>query len=228
MSLQLDHLVVAAATIEAGAAWCEAVLGVAPGPGGRHAHMGTHNRLLKIASPAFPAAYLEIIAIDPAAPPPGRPRWFGLDDAAAAARTAAGPRLLHWVARSDALDAHRAGLSALGFDTGPAVPASRETPAGLLSWRTLVRDDGALLLEGALPTLIAWDGAHPTSRMADVPVALASLQVGGLPVPVRHLLGLTHDHASAGSPGLRCIDGPAPALQACLLTPRGPVTLTSG
>jgi hypothetical protein len=29
--------------------------------------MGTHNRLLSVASPEFPAAYLEIIAINPIA-----------------------------------------------------------------------------------------------------------------------------------------------------------------
>jgi hypothetical protein len=37
--------------------------------------MGTHNRLLKLGE----GFYLELIAIDPQAPPPGRPRWFGLD-----------------------------------------------------------------------------------------------------------------------------------------------------
>jgi hypothetical protein len=31
---QLDHLVVAARTLDEGVAWCEATLGVTPGPGG--------------------------------------------------------------------------------------------------------------------------------------------------------------------------------------------------
>ena len=43
-----DHLVVAARTLEEGAAWVEARLGVAPVPGGKHPTMGTHNRLLRI------------------------------------------------------------------------------------------------------------------------------------------------------------------------------------
>ena len=60
----VDHLVVAAATLAQGVAWCEATLGLTPGPGGKHPLMGTHNRLLKIATAAFPEAYLEIIAID--------------------------------------------------------------------------------------------------------------------------------------------------------------------
>ena len=67
----VDHLIVAAPSLDAGVAWCERTLGVTPGPGGQHPQMGTHNRLLKIASDAYPQAYLEIIAIDPAAPHPG-------------------------------------------------------------------------------------------------------------------------------------------------------------
>ena len=82
----VDHLVVMAASLAEGVAWCEATLGVTPGPGGEHPLMGTHNRLLRIASPAFPQAYLELIAIDPDAPALGRVRWFGLDDPALQAR----------------------------------------------------------------------------------------------------------------------------------------------
>ena len=54
MTLAVDHLVVAAASLAQGAAWCEATLGVTPGPGGTHVLFGTHNRLLKIATPTFP------------------------------------------------------------------------------------------------------------------------------------------------------------------------------
>ena len=57
---------VAAATLDAGRGLVRATLGVAPGAGGKHALMGTHNRLLTIASAAFPMAYLEIIAHRPA------------------------------------------------------------------------------------------------------------------------------------------------------------------
>ena len=87
-----DHLVVAAVSLDAGAAWCEATFGVAPVPGGRHAFMGTHNRLLAIGSAAYPGTYLEIIAIDPEAPATRRARWFGLDDPVVRDAIAAGPR----------------------------------------------------------------------------------------------------------------------------------------
>jgi hypothetical protein len=56
-----------AASLAEGVAWCEATLGVTPGPGGEHPLMGTHNRLLRIATPDFPNAYFEIIAINPVA-----------------------------------------------------------------------------------------------------------------------------------------------------------------
>ena len=70
-----DHLVLAARDLDRGGAWLEDRLGVALTAGGRHSRMGTHNRLLSLGE----NFYLELIAIDPQAPPPDRPRWFGLD-----------------------------------------------------------------------------------------------------------------------------------------------------
>jgi len=65
MHTQIDHLVIVAKTLEQGVQWCEQTLGITPSPGGEHTLYGTHNRLFKIASPANPMAYCEIIAIDP-------------------------------------------------------------------------------------------------------------------------------------------------------------------
>ena len=48
--LQLDHLVIGAATLAEGAAWCERVFGITPAAGGQHAFMGTHNLRFSIAS----------------------------------------------------------------------------------------------------------------------------------------------------------------------------------
>jgi len=219
MSSEVDHLVVAAHTLEQGVAWCEATLGVTPGPGGRHPLMGTHNRLLNIAgAPQFPRSYLEIIAIDPQAPAPGRRRWFGLDDPALQAALQQGPRLLHWVAGTRNLDMLRWGLVASGFDVGQTLAASRDTPSGRLASRITVRDDGQLLAGGALPTLIEWASAHPTEAMPASGVVLQSLLLRGLPAPAQALLR---------TPGVRQAEGPGPALQLQLQTPRGPVTLSS-
>lgn len=218
MSVTVDHLIVAAASLEQGVAWCEATLGVTPGPGGRHALMGTHNRLFKVAGPGFPGAYFEIIAIDPAAPPPGRARWFGLDDPGLQALIADGPRLVHFVARSTALGADRQGLLDAGHQPGAPVAASRETPAGTLSWEILVRDDGRLECGGALPTLIQWQGPHPTDRMADSGVILRALALHGVGERAGQVLRL---------PGVQLLPGAGPAITATFATPRGEIVLTS-
>lgn len=210
----VDHLVIAAASLDEGVAWCEATLGVTPGPGGRHAIFGTHNRLLKIASEAYPQAYLEIIAIDPQAPPPSRLRWFGLDEI----DLSAGPRLIHWVGRSPMLDMHRWGLITVGEPPGDPMTLSRETPQGLLQWQMLVPADGRLRCAGALPTLIQWQGAHPTDAMPPSGVTLKSLTLRRVPQRARDVLRLRGASAAAD-------DGPA--LQAILNTPRGDVTLST-
>lgn len=188
MSWLVDHLVVGAATLEQGAAWCESTLGVVPGPGGRHPLMGTHNRLLALPSEDFPRSYLEIIAIDPDAPEPGRRRWFDLDDAALRAALAAAPRLIHWVARCDDLDAECAALAAAGIGRGEPLEAQRDTPQGLLRWRIAVRPDGQRLCGGALPTLIEWGAVHPADHLPASPLRLVSLEVGALPGAALHRL----------------------------------------
>ena len=102
MSLQaeLDHLVVAADTLEQGADFVERILGIRPQPGGQHKPMGTHNLVLSLGE----RCYLEVIAIDPDLPKPERPRWFGLDGSNLHQRLRARPRLIHWVARTPDLD----------------------------------------------------------------------------------------------------------------------------
>lgn len=217
----VDHIVVAADSLAQGAAWCEEVLGVAPGPGGEHPLMGTHNRLLNISGEAFPRTFFEIIAVNPDAPPPGRARWFDLDTPALQALVREEPRLVHFVAQSpQAARAHRA-LAALGIDRGPLLRASRETPRGLLEWQISVRDDGQRLFYGGLPTLMQWDGIRPTDSMPASAVALESLTMHH---PRADDLGVAY--AAIGLAGVRAETGP-PNLVAALRTPRGVVHLES-
>ncbi len=183
--------------------------------------MGTHNRLLKIATPAYPNAYLEIIAINPMAAPPQRARWFGFDDAALHTRLQSSPQLIHMVARSTMLDMHRWGLITVGMKPGNPVAASRETPAGTLSWEILVADDGRLDCGGALPTLIQWKGPHPADRMPDSGVTLKSLSLHGVSDRARQVLRLPGVHVlPQGAPA-------SPAVVAVLATPLGDVVLSS-
>lgn len=173
--MELDHLVVAATDLASGVAWCERELGVTPAPGGVHPLMGTHNRLLQISSPRHPRAYLEIIAIDPAAAQPAQPRWFDLDQPALQqALLERGPGLIHWVARVPSLDAALAQMASEGIDAGRPVAASR----GAFSWRIALREDGRRLRRENLPTLIEWGAGsdHPSAHLPDVGVQLLSFE----------------------------------------------------
>lgn len=217
MTTELDHVVVVADSLAQGVAWCESTLGVTPGPGGRHVLMGTHNRLLALGGVNFPRAYFEIIAIDPEAPPPPRPRWFGMDqpDLRAAVREA--PRLVHVVARAPQIEMMRWGLVNLGLDPGAPLALERDTAQGKLAWRMLVRDDGAIACDGWLPTLIEWTGQqHPTDAMPASALSLAGVTLGGLPRPVQGQLRLR---------GVQLAD--TPGLSVMLDGPRGRVTLNA-
>jgi hypothetical protein len=219
MSLSLDHLAVSATTLEEGAAWVEKALGVPLAGGGKHPHMGTHNRLLSLACEAFPRAYFEIIAIDPEAPPPGRARWFGLDEPALQAALKTAPQLVQWVARTPELDTALAALARCGVDAGKALQASRVTPQGTLRWRFSARDDGRPLFDGALPMLIEWGGAHPADTMPPSGVTLGAFSLGAAdPEPLRQALQVLGARAPAPA---------SPALQVVLDTPRGRVVLSS-
>ncbi|MBT9553746.1 MAG: VOC family protein [Hydrogenophaga sp.] len=221
---QIDHLVVAARTLDEGVALCEATLGVVPGPGGEHALFGTHNRLLRLHSEQAPRAYLEIIAVNPLATPT-RPaplkRWFDLDDPTLRARLAQqGPQLVHWVASVPDIDAATARLRALGIERGPVIAASRPTPSGLLRWRISVRDDGQRLFDGALPTLIQWGDTHPAETMPVSGLALRGLTLHHPEAPrLRQALD------AIGLDAMAVAEAPA-ALTALLDTPLGPRTLT--
>ena len=221
---RIDHLVALADTLEQGAAWCERTLGVAPGPGGAHPLMGTHNRLLRLASVDHPLAYFEVIAPDPqaAGAQEGRSRWFDMDEPRVqAAVRGQGPRLAHWVVRVPDLRAALGALRGLGIERGEAVQASRMTPRGLLQWQISVRRDGQRLFDGCLPTLIEWGDVHPAAGLPDAGLTLRGVAVTH---PKARLLQRAFD--AVGLEGIAVGEGP-PNLCATLLNGRGPVRLES-
>ena len=222
MAARIDHLIVGAASLEEGVAWCEATLGVVPGPGGEHPLMGTHNRLLRVATVDYPRAYFEVIAVQPGRTPQRARRWFDLDDEGLRDRLRrGGPRLLHSVASVPDVEAALRSLQPLGIDRGEVVAASRETPRGLLQWRITVRPDGQRLFDGVLPTLIEWGATHPAAAMPESGVTL-------------HALSASHPEAARLRPAWEAIGldavgltAGAPCLRAVLDTPRGRTTLAS-
>ncbi len=157
--LTFDHLVIAAETLEEGVGHVQERLGVDIPFGGKHPLMGTHNHLMQLG----PEAFLEVIAIDPEAQA-SRPRWYALDDFAGP------PRLIHWVARVEAMsDAAR-----LGVDLGEALDVSR----GDLHWQLTVPQDGSMPYGGAFPSIIDWpEGMFPAPKMADMGCFLEQLVV---------------------------------------------------
>ena len=226
MATSLDHLVILAATLPEGVAWCEATFGVALAPGGEHPLMGTHNRLLNISSPAHPRAYLEVIAINPGATPAraaGARRWFDMDNEALQAQLhQSGPQLAHWVAQVPDITRAVAALAAQAIDRGRVLAASRPTPHGLLSWQISVRDDGQRLFGGCLPTLIEWGAVHPAAGMPPSGLALQSLAL-------KHprAAALSEACAAIGFAAIAIHSAAQPALEAVLSTPRGTLTLSS-
>ena len=206
-SCQLDHLTITTPTLAEGAAWVRDALGVNAAPGGKHPAMGTHNLLLRLGD----ALFLEIIAVDPDAPAPDRPRWFALD------QTQGGPSLSTWVARTGDIAAAGRAASALAA-LGPITPMGR----GARNWLITIPDDGSLPLGGAGPALIEWDaGPHPAAGMPDVGLSLNRLEVHH-PDPQRVEALLAAIGLDAPVSVVPIAAGAAPFLRACIDTPAGP------
>lgn len=200
----IDHLVIVAPDLETGARLVEHALGAAPLPGGGHPAMGTHNLLLGLGS-----EYLEVIAIDPSAPSPDRPRWFGLDRRGAEFD----PSLAAWVVRSPDI---AATLSASHVDLGKPVDVSR----GDLRWRISIPDAGDPPLGGLAPAVIEWDGRAPA--LPDSGIRLVSLTLAGPDAPA---LREVVEALRITAPVTVCEDL-FPSLIAAFDTPAGPRFIT--
>lgn len=186
--LTLDHLTLIAPSLEEGAAHVHACLGIDLPAGREHPDMGTHNRLLRLGD----GVYLEVIALNPAAPPPAQARWFGLDDQDAVREAwHRGHRLRGWVARTQQMDAvlaqhgHLLG-SKTQLSAGAAPPYFFAIPPG-----------GALPLAGLAPSMIdRGQRPPPIAAMPDLGAQLGSFTVEHPdPAMVRDLyaaLGIAH------------------------------------
>jgi glyoxalase-like protein len=166
--LKLDHLTVIAPSLAQGVLHVRSCLDLDVPFGQRHAYMGTHNHLLQLGD----MVYLEIVAVDPEANAPDRPRWFGLDDRDKVRRDwDEGRRLRGWVARTDDIDAVTAGRSDV-FGEKVALPAV--DPA----FDFTIPADGALPMDGAAPSIIDRRGRpRSMANIADLGVRLTSVSL---------------------------------------------------
>ena len=165
INTELDHLVVAASTLQEGVEYIEDLFCTRMAAGGEHATQGTHNRLLALSG----GAYLEVIAINPDAPGPQYPRWFDLDSAAMQIQLSRKPKLITWVARSTGLSEL---IEKLPFNLGEIQPMARRG----FKWKMTLSKDGKLYHEGVFPLLIEWLGdAHPVDSLPDCGCELISM-----------------------------------------------------
>ena len=154
--MRLDHLAIAAETLEDGVAWAEDRLGVSFQLGGKHTRYATHNRLLGLAD----GLYLEVIAVDPDATSDGA-RWFGLD-------TFVGPpRLVNWICETKDFDDFMFyGMRKVAMERGD------------LRWDIGVPFDGSLPMEGGFPTILQWyTDTPPGCSLAPSGCALSFLTI---------------------------------------------------
>jgi Glyoxalase-like domain len=160
MSTRRDHIVVVAHSLAVGSALVEQALSVAPDPGRKHSHMGTHNLPLSLGT----TFYLGAIAIDTDADGAMRPRRFGLDRFAP--QTIA--RLAVSVASSDDI------ASDAVLESGAGKAMRREER----SWRMTTTADGRTPLSCAAPLVIQRAGGpHPASLLPDRGSRLRELRI---------------------------------------------------
>lgn len=210
MSVEIDHLVVRAPSLEVGVEAVERRTGVRAAAGGAHPGMGTHNALISLG----PTAYLEIIAPDPAQPLPPGGRPFGVSDTG-------GVELVNFAVHPTGgadIDSVVEAARAIGHDLGPIAAMSRRRPDGReLEWRlTFPPGSGADL---ATPFVIDWGATPIPARSSPSGCSLVELSVRH-PAPESLVelfaaIGLDIDVAPA----------PDASLGIRLTTPQGTATL---
>ncbi|MCY3769953.1 MAG: VOC family protein [Gammaproteobacteria bacterium] len=156
MPTRLDHIVIAARTLEQGAAYIHEKMGITIPDGGVHDMMGTFNKVMSLGH----GVYLEVIAIHPEMRAPSRPRWFGLDDPHVRNSLDCGPKLLTWAVNTDSLDSL---LSGSDLPLGTVVEARRDH----LKWKVALTEDGRMPGAGFIPLCIEWlVDFHPSEQMS--------------------------------------------------------------
>jgi hypothetical protein len=165
MDTRLDHLVIAASTLEQGADYIREQLGVEIPDGGRHELMGTHNKVMSLGN----GVYLEVIAVNPNMSPPVSPRWFGLDDPHILNSISRRPRLLTWAVNTS-------NLEYLVQESAVSIGDIRHAERDNLKWKVAITEDGRLPGAGFIPLCIQWlVDFHPSENMQQLGCKFESL-----------------------------------------------------
>ena len=161
--LELDHVVIAAADLEAAAVVLEERYGLRSLEGGRHPGWGTANRIVPLGG-----AYLELVAVvdDQEAAGSAFGRWV-------AASRPQPLKLLGWAVRTDELDAL---AQRLDLDV---IAGSRTRPDGrVVRWRLAGADRAAVHHE--LPFFIEWAPGTPLpGGAAETETRIEALRLSG-------------------------------------------------
>ena len=183
MLLGIDHLVIACPDPDAAAAALERELGMDAADGGRHAALGTFNRLVWLGD-----TYLELIGVFDRTL--AERSWIGAPTVRA---LDAGGGLATWGVATDDIEADVARLNAGGASLAEPISGERSRPDGaMVRWRlSAPRELGPerppFLIEHD-PTAAEWSPGERAARAAEVhplgaPVRLETLELPTANVP---------------------------------------------
>jgi catechol 2,3-dioxygenase-like lactoylglutathione lyase family enzyme len=159
----LDHITITTPTLEAGAKFVEKTLGVTPQMGGEHPKMGTHNLFLRLGDSTF----LEVIACDPHAKKPDRPRWFALDKI----NKDTLPQLKTWVVRTE-------NIHSISESSSEPLGEVELMSRGENNWLMTIPKDGSIPFNEGAPALIQWQmKEHPAQKLKDFGLSLSNFQI---------------------------------------------------
>jgi hypothetical protein len=164
---KLDHIVIAANTLEEGTTYIENKLRIKLSEIGYHKDMGTYNRVVKISK----RVYLEVISIDRNCEQLKSKRWFNLDSLKLQSQLKKSPRVIGYVIENE-------DTKILKYYE-PFFRASR----GKYKWKFAMPDTNVSTiadqpyLNGIIPSLINWESEKPIKKMQDNHLNLITIRV---------------------------------------------------
>lgn len=189
MNATIDHIVLAATSLDKAKSQWHARTGLRAVNGGRHPGVGTQNALCGLAE----GTYVELLAVDPTQPDHRQPNL------------PAELSPFHWAVAVDDLTALEEILDRRGVSHTGAINMSRETTTGeTLRWRLLfaLRDSAG----GGMPFFIDWlNSEHPSANLgshatlAEITVCAPNDSAALWLLPK---LGLARTRVTTGSPRL--------------------------